>query len=729
MIKKVFKTAAYILLGLFVLLIGILVFFNTQYNKANKEFSQNEAKITDEDLSFYRFELQNDSISGLSLLPLPKKFFPKKGQFSWPQRWEVSTDLPEAANWMDRLLGNDNEPTSLTRPILFRKMNGLTPEGYELEILPGGITIGYGNSAGAYYALITLHHLKKQFPQTIDCLKIEDEPDMTVRGLMLDISRDKVPQMHTLKELVDQLSLLKYNHLQLYVEGFSFGYPSFRELWEGKETPVTPEEIRELDAYCKERFIELVPNQNSLGHMQAWLQTTAYGHLAECPDGYEIMPMRKVKTTLDPSNKESIELIEKMMKDMLPHFSSNIFNANLDEPFELGHCNTAELAAEIGVGQIYLDHVLKVYDLAKAEGKEFWMWGDIIGKHPELLKDMPRDITVLEWGYEAEHPFYQNTRRIKEQGLDFLVCPGTSSWMTLTGRTDNMLGNIENAIINGLKNGAKGMLLTDWGDLGHWQYIPVSYPGFAYAGAISWNSATSRNLPLERYLNTYMFNDKNQDLGGIVLNMGRSYHYEERHLPNMSHNFMAYQFGIADPVLEKTIYGALEKKLPELVGDSLFRLFQDRFENQQHFQMDGLNQHLDNLEIDLNVHVDETSFAAQNDSGNEVRNELRNGIEMLRLGAEIRNYGQQKEDWTSGQRVDYLTAMLNRLTSIQEEHRRLWLLRNKEGGLERSMKPFRNLEEQIHKLLKVEQGSGFGKSVERFKEKVIAGGANWYLGD
>ena len=727
--KKVFKIIIYIFLGLLVLIAGALAFFNAQYNKADKEFEETENNLTSEGAEFYRFELRKDSVSELALLPVPKKFIRETGQFGWPDRWDVSTDLPETSNWVQRLFGNDGEIDTKIAKIAFTKREGIASEGYELVIRSSGITIQYSDPPGAYYALVTLHHLKKQFPETIDCLTILDEPDMTVRGLMYDISRDKVPQMHTLKELVDMLSMLKYNHLELYVEGFSFGYPSFKSLWEGKETPITPEEIRELDTYCKERFIELVPNQNSLGHMQAWLETTAYEHLAECPDGYELMPMRKVKTTLDPSNKESIQLIEQMMKDMLPHFSSNKFNANLDEPFELGHCKNADLASEIGVGQIYIDHVFKVYDLTKAEGKKLWMWGDIIGKHPELLDQMPKDITVLEWGYETEHPFDKNTARIKAQGLDFIVCPGTSSWMTLTGRTDNMMGNIENAVLNGIKNGAKGMLLTDWGDLGHWQYLPISYPGFAYAGAISWNSGTSRSLHLERYLNTYVFGANNLNLADIVMDMGRSYHHEERHLPNMSHNFMAYQFGIVDPILEKTIYGALEKKLPELAGDSVFAVFQGRFNNQKHFDMDALNEHLNNLESNLNINMDEMNLTIKNEEGNEVQNELRNSIQMVRLGAEIRNYGQQKENWTSDERIAYLNTMQNRLTSMREEHRRLWLLRNKPGGLDRSMKPFKSLEEQINDLLEVEKGSGFGKKINRLKEKVISGGANWYLKD
>gem|GEM_PF-6675889 len=64
-------------------------------------------------------------------------------------------------------------------------------------------------------------------------------------------------------------------------------------------------------------------------------------------------------------------------------------------------------------------------------------------------------------------------------------------------------------------------------------------------------------------MNAFIFD--NPQLAEIIMDMGRSYRFEESHLPNMSHNFMAYQFGLVDPVLEKTIYDAIAKKLPELV--------------------------------------------------------------------------------------------------------------------------------------------------------------------
>ena len=75
---------------------------------------------------------------------------------------------------------------------------------------------------------------------------------------------------------------------------------------------------------------------------------------------------------------------------------------------------------------------------------------------------------------------------IAEAGLPFHVCPGTSSWNSIAGRTRNCLGNLHSAAQHGLRHGATGYLITDWGDNGHWQYQPISYLGFAAGAGLSW---------------------------------------------------------------------------------------------------------------------------------------------------------------------------------------------------------------------------------------------------
>ena len=58
---------------------------------------------------------------------------------------------------------------------------------------------------------------------------------------------------------------VKMNHLELY-EGFSFGYPSFKNYLK-ENNYISAEEYQEIEDYALKHMIDLVPNQNGFGHM------------------------------------------------------------------------------------------------------------------------------------------------------------------------------------------------------------------------------------------------------------------------------------------------------------------------------------------------------------------------------------------------------------------------------------------------------------------------------
>ena len=90
--------------------------------------------------------------------------------------------------------------------------------------------------------------------------------------------------MEELFRLIDLLALIGYNELQLYIE-HTFKFQDHETVWKDA-SPVSAEEIQQIDRYCAERFIELVPNLNSFGHFERWLCHAPYKHMAECPDGF-----------------------------------------------------------------------------------------------------------------------------------------------------------------------------------------------------------------------------------------------------------------------------------------------------------------------------------------------------------------------------------------------------------------------------------------------------------
>lgn len=344
MMKTLFKIFLYFFLTVAFILIAGLIYLNIQYTRLDNHTTPDPMK---QDASIYAGTANNSGSENLNLIPLPAKVVFTGGSLTMQDK--ITFSCPEdatkdAASFLVRNLSRECKSVSSGALISFKRNNALPAQGYTLDIRQGTVNIGFSSPEGMWYAIVSLKVLEHNYKGEIPCVNIEDSPDLPVRGVMLDISRDKVPEPATLLHIAQLLSDLKYNHLELYIEGFSFAYPSFTDLWEGKETPVTGEEIRQLDSFCREHFINLVPNQNALGHMMQWLATDKYADLAECPDGYKLMGLIDMKGTLDPSDPRSLELVTRMTDDLLPNFSSSDFNVNLDEPFELGTGKNKKLA-------------------------------------------------------------------------------------------------------------------------------------------------------------------------------------------------------------------------------------------------------------------------------------------------------------------------------------------------------------------------------------------------
>jgi len=727
--KKIFKGILFFFLGLLGLIVALLIFLNIWYSVLEKRFDREKSKIEKVSVTppvTAPHDADKDK-EVLNLIPVPKKAIFSPGHFTLTStiRYSVADSLKTKVADILKILPGAATEFSQSGNFQFIYNKDITTQGYYLDIKSKRITVSYSDLPGLYYAIVSLKVLNQNYQGNIPCVYIEDSPDLEVRGLMLDISRNKVPTKETLFSIAQLLADLKFNHLELYVEGFSFAYPSFRNLWEGTETPVNGEEIRELDKFCKYHFIDLVGNQNSLGHMAAWLATDQFKDLAECPKGYRFMGLINMKTTMNPSDPGSIGLISKMTDDILPNFSSPNFNINLDEPFELGKGKSKELCKEKGEGQVYLDYALKLHDMMTARNKKVLMWADIVLRHPELLTRIPKDITLLDWGYESTYPYARHCKTLQASGLNYMVCPGTNSWTTITGRTDNMLATIDSATSNGVKYGAKGMLLTDWGDMGHWQYLPVSYAGYTAGGAMSWNIKSLKEPVLSRFLSSYVFRDKSEAMGDLVLNLGRYYRYEEFPMLNMTTTMVSLQFGLRDKLMINAIYGKVLGGIKELMKDlapEAVETFIKSYEGRHSLDYDGLQRFLGSKELLLkNLHPG-TADSLQ------IKDEYFNAMRLIRLGSGLQNYVNSRGNITIEEEKSQLALLRELGRKYLEENRRLWLLRNKPGGYSTSIASLASLLQQVDDRILLLDKPALSRGINRFLERSITAGAVLYLG-
>ncbi len=604
------------------------------------------------------------------LAPIPKNIVHTSESFSIPERGYIyinSKALFEAAKDLKELLPGhrvssyNGKRTTISIVVDPNVIDH--PQGYILKINPHGISIIGGSDAGCFYGMMTLKQILMQSNGKIEGLYVKDHPDFRERGIMIDISRDKVPKLSTLKMLIDILAIFKVNQIQLYTE-HTFAYREHEKVWRDY-SPLTSEDILELDRYAASKFIELVPNQNSFGHMEKWLVHDEYKHMAEVEDGF-VSPWGEKWNhpfSLSPAVKESIEFIDRLYEELLPHFSSDKFNVGCDETFDLCQGKSKELCKRYGNGRVYLDFLMRIYKLVKKHGKTMLFWGDIIKNHPDLVKELPSDVVPLIWGYEADHPFEKECELFSKTGLSFYVCPGTSSWNSIIGRYENMKKNVLNAAQNGRKWGAIGILTTDWGDNGHWQHLPFSIPGMIWGAILGWNVEDYPNL--EKVLSLFVFKDKAMRVGEILKDLGNLYLKMEFQVPNVS--------TIAAPLLwaEKLFDGSqyLEKIRLTTIGEIINDLERAK-STVKKCQISGLG-------------------------GEIVKDEIINGADMAALSLKIAKvFLEAEQAGIKEPKESEKRTLLDEFHRVEDEFKRLWKARNREGGLRQSL-------EKLHKILRL----------------------------
>lgn len=396
-------------------------------------------------------------------------------------------------------------------PVVIRLRAGLKPQGYCLNIDPDKVTIEAESTAGAFYAVQTLIQVAEQSPAgRLPCLRVDDRPDFIDRGIYYDVCRGRVPKIERLLQMAELLASYKINHLQLYIE-HTFRFRAHPDIGRNA-SPLTAEDILALDEVCRQRHIELVPSLASFGHLASVLLHPKYRHLAEdlgtlhymAPEAASMPDWQKrAGWSLAPANPASYRFLESLFAEFLPLFSSKRFNVCCDETWDLGMGQSYQLAKKIGKGRLYLNHMLRLREMAAKHGKKIMFWGDIVRHYPELIDKLPSDITLLDWGYDHNHNFAGITD-FRKSGLEFFACPGTNSWCSMFARMHAATANIHGFAVAARENGARGVMTTDWGDNGHFNFMEYSWHGYLFGAEQAWNTGADRSEYTVRFCDRFL---------------------------------------------------------------------------------------------------------------------------------------------------------------------------------------------------------------------------------
>ncbi len=437
----------------------------------------------------------------MDFLPMPHVV--KKGQGTFQIRWNTPVILseetaPGALLWARMLRREIRDITGLDVRILrgreilgsflLEEDHALPPERYQLTVSEKGVRIAGGSDEALLHGVCTLRQWIRRNGALLPCLEIEDWPDLLHRGFYQDVSRGRVPKLETLKQTVDLLCEYKINEFQLYIE-HTYLFRNLSEAWRD-EDPLEAEDILELDAYCRERYIELIPSLATFGHMYQILSTKTYAELCELRDSEKIPFSYSYairRHTINPTHPGSLTLVKGMITEYRALFTSSKFNICCDETFDLCSDRSAEAAEKEGAHNLYIGYLAELCRWLLEQGITPIFWGDVLGTVPESVKMLPKDVICLNWGYAPDYP-EDEIRNLAELGVTQYACPGISTWGHMIPLLEDGFRNIRTMCRHAHRYGAVGLLNTDWGDWGHICDPVFSIPGILYGAAFSWNA-------------------------------------------------------------------------------------------------------------------------------------------------------------------------------------------------------------------------------------------------
>lgn len=353
--------------------------------------------------------------------------------------------------------------------------SNLHEEGYVLVAGPKGVVIAGSTAAGVFYGLQTLKQLVRgtETEVHITGVRIVDWPAMRWRGVSDDISRGPVPTVDYIKRQLRTFASFKLNLHSFYMEhAFS---SSEHPLIGPAGGSLTPDEIRDIVKYARSYHIEIVPEQQTFGHLHKALKLEKYAPLAEMPYG----------DVLSPQQEGSYKLVADWYRELNELFPGRFFHIGEDETFELGEGQSREAARTRGVGAVYFEHLNRVRDLLKPYNRKLMFWGDIALNHPDLIGQIPKEMIVANWDYAPRESYDSRIKPFKDAGLEQWICPGVWGWNQIFPNVDASSRNIVNFIRDGQAAGSQGMLNTTWDDDGE-SLFEMTWYGIVLGAAASW---------------------------------------------------------------------------------------------------------------------------------------------------------------------------------------------------------------------------------------------------
>lgn len=387
---------------------------------------------------------------GLSIIPRPAKLVEGDGQFTFGQVTTAWADAYEGDSIQSLLKSFEQEFTSTTglafkaskaaKAALQLRLNpSLKGESYCLTVSKTNVIIEAARPVGFFYALQTLKQMlptravmagvsvEKGTSMTLPVVEIEDAPRFGWRGFMLDEGRHFFGKK-AVKQVLDVMAAYKMNRFHWHLtddQGWRVEIKKYPRLttygaWRntmtlswGNTLPdgeryggyYTQDDVREIVAYARERFIEIVPEVDIPGHSQA--AVAVYPEFLACdPEkSHEVWLSQGVSTdVINVANPKAVQFAKDVIDELITLFPYQYMHLGGDEcPVKKWEQNKdcQALLKQIGSKnyrdlQIHFYKQLKDYVASKPaqQQRHFIFWNEVLHGNTSVLG---KDFTVMAW--------------------------------------------------------------------------------------------------------------------------------------------------------------------------------------------------------------------------------------------------------------------------------------------------------------------------------------------
>lgn len=366
--------------------------------------------------------------SNINIIPMPQNIEVANGQFMLDEQTQLcieaqssdSTALINQIKSSPLSFITHTSPQKAKNALIFRHIKDNTDiksaEGYKLTVGDSNILIEASSNAGLYYGLQTLIQLYSESEQ-IPHLTITDEPRFEYRGMMIDVSRHFF-NTDFIKKQIDAMAHYKFNHLHLHLTdaaGWRIEikqypeltgqaawrtHPTWKEWWnadrhyaiEGSPDAhggyYTQEQIRDLVAYARERFITIIPEIEMPSHSEEVL--AVYPALSCSGQPY-------TNSDFCIGNEQTFKFLQDVLTEVMELFPSEYIHIGGDEANkqawkECHKCKERMLNENLAnVDQLQSYLIQRIESFLNAHGRKLLGWDEI------LDGGIAPNATVMSW--------------------------------------------------------------------------------------------------------------------------------------------------------------------------------------------------------------------------------------------------------------------------------------------------------------------------------------------